>query len=381
MKRILIVLLITMGFNAFSQSKSDSTKLKIGAYIDTYYSWYSNNDDVRRQEHDFVGVYHNNFGLNIAQFNMQYEANRFRGAATVHFGDIPNYTWNDPLRPIQEAYGGLRLLNNLWFDVGFFPSHVGTESFLPKENPLSIGLLATYYGPFYQSGARISFEPASNWLIQGYVINGYNLHIDNNNQKSFGLLVKKKWNEQVQIGYSSLLGEEAVGLPSSNGFLVYQNLYASVDKPKWLLSSGVDFANSLNGSLQPNWLYAAMLTFKYRWNKNFATTVRGELFSDESGINSFETYFSEDSNMPSQLNAMFQGTTVAGATLGIEYAQSEYGFIRLESRYLTETKGVRPDELTDFTLTTSVVNPIIGNRTQVLLTVGVYFDKTFKFAR
>ncbi|GAB5537903.1 MAG: hypothetical protein Salg2KO_00060 [Salibacteraceae bacterium] len=90
-------------------SQTDTTKITFGAYADGYYSYYTNANEVAYQQHDAIGAFHNNFGLNVAQLTGAYESDRLRGVLTLHAGDIPAITWAGTYRNIQEAFAGVRL--------------------------------------------------------------------------------------------------------------------------------------------------------------------------------------------------------------------------------------------------------------------------------
>jgi hypothetical protein len=375
---ILITLLSTTSLYLFAQ---DTSSVRLGAYADGYYSWYSNGDRTIYQESDVIGAYHNNFGLNVAQFTGAYDGNRARGALTAHFGDIPAIAWSNNYRFIQEANAGVRLAERLWLDIGFFKTHVGTESFLPKDNMLSIVTLGTFYGPFYQSGARLSYNTKSNWHVELHAINGYNRHIDNNEYKSYGALISKQWNDLLYTSYSNLVGQEQIGGTTNDAYLVYQNAYATVEGERWSVQAGIDVANSFDWRVKDDWedklLIAALLTAQYRWNEQFATTARFELFSDERQINSFQTQYIQSGN---QVIAVQDGMTVFGPTAGIAFTPSEHAFLRLESRYLFDPAFPANRHAADFNSIPGRGNPMLQERVQLMITAGFYFDKSFKFA-
>ncbi len=388
MKKIhlLILLLWTINASAQAPEKSDTSTLTLGAYADGYYSWYSNGNEVAQQQHDCIGAFHNNFGLNVAQFTAAYESDRVRGVATFHFGDIPAITWANNYRFVQEANAGVRLAKRLWLDVGFFKTHVGTESFLPKDNMMSIISLGTFYGPFYQSGARLSYDTKSDWHFEAHAINGYNLHIDNNGFKTFGWLVSKKWNDKVYTSYSAMLGQENVGL-GRDDYLVYQNIYSNLTFKKLELQLGADVAFSNAWRTNQDWLpgplIAGLATAKYHVSEVFAVAFRGEMFYDPQSINSRRIAPSIVNGISSlaYTRRLDEGLTVYGATLSFEYSPSEQGFLRIEGRTLFDPNASLYSYPAGFDAGMAGLNPMLVSRTQVLATIGFYFDKTFNFAQ
>jgi hypothetical protein len=390
MNKALSLVALLFPFIAFAQDEKDSSEVSFGGYADGYYSYYTNAKEVAYQQHDAIGAYHNNFGLNIAQLTAAYNSNRMRGVLTLHAGDIPAITWAGTYRNIQEANAGVRLAKGLWLDMGFFKTHVGTESFLPKDNLMSIITLGTFYGPFYQSGARLSYDTESEWHFELHAINGYNLHIDNNDYKTFGLLVSHDFGDHFGMGYAAMAGQERVG-QLRDGYLIYQNMFANWNYEKLDVQVGLDVAVAnqwrpttpigSNGWLA-NPLIAGLATFKYHFSDQFAASFRGEVFSDESNINSFSYSPSVNSTTgASRLSTDATGMTVFGSTFGFEYAPTTNGFLRIESRTLYHpdaTTSIYPD---GWDATRAPMNPMLNVRMQLMATAGFYFDKTIKFAR
>lgn len=386
MKRILTLILSILTISAAAQSPWDGAEASFGAYADAYYSYYSNAKDVRYQQHDCIGAFHNNLGLNIAQFTGSFDSDRFRGVTTLHFGDIPSITWESTYRNIQEANAGVRLTKGLWLDMGFFKTHVGTESFLPKDNMLSIISLGTFYGPFYQSGARLSYDFGNDWHIELHAINGYNKHIDDNDYKTFGMLVSKQWSDRLFMSYSNMAGQENTG-QLNDAYLLYQNIYANVDFEKLTLQAGVDvaFANQWRYGGE-GWLadplVAGLITAKYAIKDDFSIAVRGEIFHDQSSINSFRVIpIANAANTSSVFPDAGGGMTIFGGTMSVEKAVEEFGFFRVESRFLYDADPLVNEYPVGYRESITSIHPMLGTRAQILMTVGIYFDKTFTFAQ
>ncbi|OQW43057.1 MAG: hypothetical protein A4S08_10190 [Proteobacteria bacterium SG_bin4] len=59
---------------------------------------------------------------------------------------------------LYEGNVGLKLSgsNNLWLDIGVFPSHIGFESAVGKDNWTLTRSLVAENTPYFESGAKIS---------------------------------------------------------------------------------------------------------------------------------------------------------------------------------------------------------------------------------
>ncbi|GAB5537904.1 MAG: hypothetical protein Salg2KO_00070 [Salibacteraceae bacterium] len=272
----------------------------------------------------------------------------------------------------------------MWLDVGFFKTHVGTESFLPKDNLMSIITLGTFYGPFYHSGARLSYDTKNDWHFELHAINGYNLHIDNNDYKTFGLLVSHDFGDHFGMSYSGMAGQENVG-QLDDGYLIYQNIFANLNYEKIDVQIGLDVAMADQWKTGQGWLtdplIAALTTVKYHFNEQFAVSARGEIFSDESSINSTQLTPAVNPTSGISQNIETIGMTVYGGSLGFEYAPDKRGFLRIESRMLYDPQAILSAPPISYSAIESGANPLLNGRTQLLATAGFFFDKTFKFAK
>ncbi len=58
-----------------------------------------------------------------------------------------------------EGNVGIKLSenNNLWLDVGVFPSHIGFESAVGKDNWALTRSLNAENTPYFESGAKVSY--------------------------------------------------------------------------------------------------------------------------------------------------------------------------------------------------------------------------------
>ncbi|MEQ9187559.1 MAG: outer membrane beta-barrel protein [Cryomorphaceae bacterium] len=392
MKWTLTIILIILTTSAIAQEgDADSSSVTVGAYADAYYAYYSNAQNVALQQHNSVGAYHNNLGLNTAQITSSFLTRHFRGTVTIHHGDIAAIAWGEKYRAVQEANAGVRIADGLWLEGGYFKTHVGTESFLPKDNLMSIITLGTFYGPFYQGGVKISYDKGSTHY-EAHLINGYNLHVDNNAEKSVGLLVSHSLSEVNSLTYSTLYGSEQTGA-LNNDNLWYQDAYFNHSGEKLELQAGLDVAFALRGSQSlksgGSPLVAALLSAKYHISQSLAASLRGEYFSDPSNMNSFAYMPFYDTRTDSSSvyirPGVNNGLNIIGVTAGLEYSPSDNGFLRVEARYLNDLNGVDgigvKDERNGFNAAVAGFNPHVVERVEFVVTAGIYFDKTFTFAR
>ncbi|MFT6947388.1 MAG: hypothetical protein ACJARP_001812 [Vicingaceae bacterium] len=352
--------------------KKDTSQLKISAYVDSYMSSFSNDLNQQTfQPYTTAGARDNTFGVNVAQIGLHYTGNSIRGNFIYHDGDIPQATWSNNFNNLQEANAGFKLLDGLWLDMGFFATHIGTESFLPKENMLGQTSFITYNEPFYQAGAKLSYGAKNHWNFELWVANGYNRHVDNNDAKSVGVQVKKEFSKNTCITYSNMFGRESDDSSAVDQYRFYNNIYLNHNwKDKIYLTAGFDLGTQTNTDLsnadKTALMYAGLLTVRYQFTPKYSVTARGEFSEDENGfINGlYQTGFVGFSLIP-----VYEGISLYGITLGGEYKPNDNSYVRLDGRYLATGNNQNI-----FIENGSVTN----ERLEIMITIGFFIDKAFK---
>ena len=365
LKFSLILLLSTVSVKAFGQSQKQAPALTISGYVDAYYAYFTDSLPPNAlQAYTTVSPRNERIGLNMAQLSLIYNSEKLRSTLTLHAGDIAEATWSDEFSLVQEANVGVLLVKSLWLDAGFFHTHIGTESFLPKNDFLSSTAVATYNEPFYQSGARLSYEPGGKFNAELWALNGYNRFLDNNDAKSVGLLASYAFRENLSLTYTSLFGRESDQGAAIKQFRTYQNLYLNTSwKGRIYLTAGADFGSQTNSVLLNNgktaYMYNWLITSRYQFTRQFSATVRAERFSDREGF---------ISGVLADPTGELQGLQLWGFTAGVEYKPAEGAYLRLEGRQL------RAENIVFYT-----DGSYTDQRTEVHLTFGVFFDKIFNW--
>ncbi|RNL94529.1 porin [Sinomicrobium pectinilyticum] len=347
------------------QAQEKANTLTVSGYLDTYYSYFTHNTDANAfQPYTTVSATNKRFGLNVAQIGAHYKSDKIRGNLTLHWGDIARATWSEEYRAVQEANLGFRIAEDLWIDAGFFTTHIGTESFLPKNNFLSSTAVATYNEPFYQAGVKISYEGFEKLYIELWAVNGYNSFLDVNDAKSFGILLEYRFNDVTSLTYTNLLGRESPDEFPVKQYRMYHNLYLNTTlNDKLFLTLGADIGVQSNTAKDRNksaFMYNALATVRYRFHPQWSVTARGERFKDEEGFIS--------GPVPG-INGEEMGLGLWGVTLGGEYRPVTNSYIRGEARFLRADK--------DIALFSD--NHNTNERWELMVTFGYYLDHLFNF--
>lgn len=302
--------------------------MEIGGYVSTYYAYY--NDETNKGEFvqfPTICPRHNQFSLNMAMISLQYRSRNLRSNLIFHYGDIPQSSWPSEFNLIQEANAGFRVIDNLWFDAGFFKTHVGLESFQPRENICSSMAIASFYEPYYLSGIKLTYELSSKLILQANAFNGYNEYIDNNKNKALGISCVFTPNKNIVFTYNLLTCDESADSAKIKKPRIYNNFYTTLNLRKMQIGFEANYGlqqNSLKANIsKPAFMYSGLLVAKYLVLPKFSLYGREEFFSDKDQI---------------LANDIQMGNYIYGTTGGMEYHPFKNIAMSLESRMLMSDK-------------------------------------------
>jgi hypothetical protein len=320
--------------------------LQASAFIDTYYAYDFNTPNTHERGFTTTAARHNEFNLNLAMVDVNYNDNKKRGRLALQWGTsvVKNYN-AEPLsgqsssdartiygidsRTIQEGFVGFRISDKTWIDAGIFYSTIGMETWVSKYNFNYTRVLFSDYVPYYSSGIKISHEFNSSFLGELHLINGWQVVQDDNQEKSLSWKLDKKLNMQFNIIYNGHAGKER-GVFTESRLKTYHNLIV-----KYLWSNGHETHTAFDiGTTETQvkkdtdqWMVWALahnmpLTEKL----NFA--IRGEIYRDP-----------HNAHIPTSSTNQLP-FNVYGLTGTINYKKEENLLLRLEGRYLSAEDAV-----------------------------------------
>jgi len=338
-KRFFSVFILVI--NCLLSDESNAQKIdtvstfSITGYVDAYYAYYTDSVGPKNdQKFSAISPRSNSPSINTAQLSVQYNADKIRATAVFHFGDIANADWPHPYNNIMEAHVGVKIYSKLWIDAGFFRSHFGTEFLLPSENITSSVTAGTYYEPFYESGVRLNFDPTTKLEINLFLLNGYNMLVDNNNKKSFGMGVTYALGASGGVGYTNYIGDDSPLGDSVSHLRIHQNVFWNYQHHKIKMQVGGDFCMQQNSDIATQskmaTMYSALATVRYQLAKRLGVYVRGEIFQDPNGYMS---------TIITDYTGKQTGYKLWGVTAGLEYKPTEESYVKLEGRRLQMDKN------------------------------------------
>jgi len=307
MKKILFVLLAVCGISASAQNDSIAKPLTVGGYAEVYYTAdFNNPKNNNRPGFVYSHNRNNEVNVNLAFIKTAYNTENVRANLALAVGTYMNANYaaeQGVMKNIYEANVGLKISkkHNLWIDAGIFPSHIGFESAIGKDNWALTRSLAADNSPYFETGAKISYtSETGKWFLSGLVLNGWQRiqRVDGNSTPAFGHQLTFKPNEKLTINSSSFIGNDKQD--SIRQMRYFHNLYAvyQINK-KFGVTAGFDIGaeQKAKGSEQYNFWYTPVLIAKYNATDKLSFTARGEYYQDEKGViiatgteNGFKTF-------------------------------------------------------------------------------------------
>jgi len=307
MKKILFALLNVCGITASAQNDSINKPLTISGYAEVYYTAdFNNPKNNNRPGFVYSHNRNNEVNVNLAYIKTAYNTENVRANLALAVGTYMNANYaaeQGVMKNVYEANAGLKISkkHNLWIDAGVFPSHLGFESAVGKDNWTLTRSLFADNSPYFETGAKISYTSESGrWFVSGLVLNGWQRiqRVDGNSTPAFGHQLIFKPNEKLTINSSSFIGNDKPD--SIRQMRYFHNLYAvyQINK-KFGLTAGFDIGaeQKTKESDQYTIWYTPVLIAKYNATDKLSFTARGEYYQDEKGViistgteNGFKTF-------------------------------------------------------------------------------------------
>ncbi|MEO8333705.1 MAG: porin [bacterium] len=297
LNRLILAALIAAPSFAGAQAPAapDTTpKITFGGFVDGYYAFDFNRPANFDRSFTTQPARHDEFNVNLAFVEAKLDAPRIRGRLALQAGTSvqSNYAGEprngsvsgpDLARLIQEAVVGTKIADDLWVDGGIFFSHIGMESFISRDDPMYTRSLVADYSPFYETGAKVTWQATPALSAQVVVVNGWQNISETNAAKSAGVRLDYTASPSTSLSYYNYIGNEA---PDSvlhrqvrffNGVGVKSNV-----TPDVLVLAQFDYGTQghASGSGSSNW-YGGMLTARYQATAKAAVVGRVERYQDK----------------------------------------------------------------------------------------------------
>jgi hypothetical protein len=272
-------------------------KITFGGFVDGYYAFDFNRPANFDRVYTTQPARHNEFNVNLAFVEARLDAPRVRGRLALqagtsvranYAGEPRNGTVSGPdlARIIQEAVAGAKISDNVWVDGGIFLSHIGMEGFISRDNPIYTRSLVADFSPYYESGAKLTWQPRPTITALVTVINGWQNISETNSAKSVGARVDYATSPSTTLTYYNYLGNEALDTASHRQLRFYNGVgVKSTLTSTFLVLAEADYGTQerASGSGSASW-YGAMLIAHYQVTPTAAIVGRLERYVDKDQV-------------------------------------------------------------------------------------------------
>jgi len=352
--RILMFISTVAVLFATSSAFAQSSNLEWDGFIDGYYAYDFNEPGNSDRSYTTQPARHNEFNINLAHIGVTYDDDTVRGRLALQVGTSveANYSTEpvrgqfsnqDMVKHIQEAYAGTRVGENTWIDVGIFFSHIGMESFVSRDNMTYTRSFTADYSPYYQAGVRLQHQFSEKLSGELLVLNGWQIVTDDNSDKALGTKLAYEFDEDTNLSYSTFIGREAEFRHFHN--FVFQT--AINDRLSLGAQADFGFQKKATGSGDSTW-YGAVVMTNYALSDKNVLTSRLEYYSDEDQV--------------IVSTGSLSGFEVWSASLGLDRQLNERAVWRTEVRYFSAKDEIFPDQ-----------GSLTKNSTLVVSSIGLTF--------
>ncbi len=357
----LITLMLFVALVSSEAQAQNERKITWGGFVETQYAYDFNSPPNGDRAHTTQPARNNEFNLNLGYVEAKMDSPKTRGRFALQAGTSvqSNYS-SEPnrgsvsggklSRHIQEARIGYAINERTWVDAGIFFAHVGSESWISKDNLTLTRSLVAEYSPYYLSGVKLTRSWSDRLTTQLLVTNGWQNISENNSDKNLGTGIEYSF-DQVTLAYNAMFGNE-ISAPLNSVFRKgefrhFHNFILKNKSPRhfeWVAQADFGFQRKPDSSESSSW-WGAVLTGRYELDENQKISLRVEHYEDPDQIILV-------TGQVSALNA-------TGGSLGFDQTLDEGLIWRSEIRYLAATKSIFPRETASIskeetTITTSL---------------------------
>jgi len=260
-------------------------------YVGVYFGYDFNNPaSLTRPGFIYSENLHNQIAVNIALLGARYNSSRVRGTFAIQTGTYPDVNYGpEPqiFKNIYEAWGGIKVAKYLWLDAGIFLSHIGLEGPLSRDDLTLTRSIMADNSPYYEAGAKLTYDRGGKWLFTGLLINGWQVIRDRNQNFGLGWQVQFRPTPKLLLNSSTYFGEGR-NVPDSLAQLprYFHDFYLTYDpSPKWKIAAAFDtgWQGKAGAPGYDAWQGGAFIV-RRRTSKRTGAVARLEYFYDPSGV-------------------------------------------------------------------------------------------------
>ena len=316
---------------AADTAKADP-KPEFFGYVGVYYGYDFNNPaSLTRPGFIYSENLHNQIGVNLALLGARYTSDLFRGTFAIQTGTYPeaNYAAEPGVfKNIYEAWGGVKVAKSLWLDAGIFLSHIGLEGPNSRDNLTLTRSIMADNSPYYEAGAKLTYDPGKKWLVSVLAINGWQVIRDRNQNEALGTQVQFRPSPKWLLNSSTYVGEGRNAPDSiSRQIRYFHNFYVTYDPSvKWKVAAAFDtgWEEKYQQSGYNAWQGASLIV-RRRTTTRTGIVGRVEYYHDPAGVLA-----------PTRVG----GLNTVGYSLGFDYLPVPRVILRAEAKQFVDQNDV-----------------------------------------
>jgi len=330
---LVCIAMLYSGQGAFAQADSVA-RTTVSGFVDVYYAYAFSRPPSRERSYTTQPLRHHEFNLNLAMIDLKHQSTGVRGRFAFQTGTYvqSNYAIEQQLlKSILEASVGAEIINGLWIDAGIFPSHIGFEGILSRDNWTYSRSLAADYSPYYEAGVSISAPLTDRLSVRALLLNGWQNIQETNHDKAVGTQVQFKPSTDVLLNWSTFIGNEQPDTSASQ-LRIFNDLYAQLslsEKLSLALWFDIGLQKQKQGTSYDSW-HTGTAILRYVLHPQWSVSMRGEYYTDKRGV-----------IIPTGTPENFQ---TASGSVNLDFAASPNVLWRLELRLFSSKDKIYPSE-------------------------------------
>ena len=324
-----LLIAIATPVHLYGQDEANTT---VRGFLDVYYLHSLMEHPLRERSFTTQPLRHDEFNLNLGMIDVSYQSNAIRGRFALQTGTyVQSNLVAEPalLKNVLEASAGTRVSDGIWVDLGIYPSHIGLEGIVSKENWTYSRSMLSDFSPFYEAGLKVSATLSNELTLCGHVVNGWQNITETNGEKAAGTQLIWKPSDAILVNWSTFAGNEQPDSADSR-LRVFNDFYAVCT-----LSTAVSVALVFDIGMQKRGVddiydmwHTASFMARCAISDQWALAARAEYFSDKTGI-----------IVPTGTPDNFQ---TVSASVNLDFAPTPMVTWRVEARVFNSKDAVYP---------------------------------------
>ncbi|MGB2869609.1 MAG: porin [Bacteroidota bacterium] len=282
----MLAVLVPLRLNG--QAKEPGEEIATSGFVDFYYSRNFARPTSHNNKYRNFDVAENQFSLSLAEIAFQKTGGPIGFRIDADFGstnDLVQGSSQSSLNNLQQAYISIiaPVGSGLTVEAGKFVTHMGLEVIESKDNwNYSRSFLFAWAIPYYHVGLRATYSVFGNLSVSGYLYNGWNNIVDNNDAKTLGATVNFTPVDGGSLILNWIGGAEQPDSIGAGRRNVVDIIAAYQATERLSIAANADYGSEFLPGGFVSWKGAALYGL-YKLDDRSGLAVRGEIFSDPDG--------------------------------------------------------------------------------------------------